>query len=247
MQHPKGQEMIHTYAINGMHCQSCIGKVKAALESLEKVRRADVSLTPAQAVVDMQTHVEDSEIDVAIRRAGDYSLGHNTGPANVLTSEVAPATYFPLLLILGYLTAAAAWSYWSGGFDLSDGMATFMGGFFLVFSFFKFLDLRGFAQSFSSYDTIASRWTGYGFAYPFVELILGIAYVTGLNPTLTNVVTLVVMSVSTIGVVQSLLQKRTIQCACLGTVFNLPMSKVTLIEDLLMIVMAAAMLALRTT
>jgi hypothetical protein len=63
-----------------------------------------------------------------------------------------------------------------------------------------------------------------------------------LQPTAVNLTTLVVMSVSSIGVIQSVLQKRKIRCACLGTVFNLPMSTVTLVEDGLMIAMAAAAL-----
>ncbi|RYZ78221.1 MAG: heavy-metal-associated domain-containing protein, partial [Proteobacteria bacterium] len=46
------------------------------------------------------------------------------------------------------------------------------------------------------------------------------------------------------GVLQSVLNKRKIQCACLGAVFNLPMSTVTIIEDGLMIAMSAVMLAL---
>ena len=49
---------------------------------------------------------------------------------------------------------------------------------------------------------------------------------------------LALMGVSSIGVVQSLLKKRAIQCACLGTIFNLPMTKITLFEDLLMVAMA---------
>jgi hypothetical protein len=52
------------------------------------------------------------------------------------------------------------------------------------------------------------------------------------------------MSVSLIGVVQSVLNKRQIRCACLGAVFNLPMSTVTIIEDGLMIVMSLLMLAI---
>jgi hypothetical protein len=71
---------------------------------------------------------------------------------------------------------------------------------------------------------------------------LGIAYVVQFNPLVTNWVTLILMSVSSIGVVQSLLNKRKIQCACLGAVFNLPMSKVTLIEDALMAGMALVMI-----
>lgn len=50
------------------------------------------------------------------------------------------------------------------------------------------------------------------------------------------------MGFSSIGVIQSVLNKKTIQCACLGAVFNLPMSTVTIVEDLLMVVMAGIML-----
>jgi hypothetical protein len=51
-----------------------------------------------------------------------------------------------------------------------------------------------------------------------------------------------VMSISIIGVLQSVLNKRKIKCACLGAVFNLPMSTITIIEDALMIGMSAVML-----
>lgn len=115
-----------------------------------------------------------------------------------------------------------------------------MAGFFLVFSFFKLLNLTAFADSYQMYDIVAKRSRAYALGYPFVELRL--AYLTDFQPQLTNVVTLIVMGVSTIGVLQSILSKKKIRCACLGAVFNLPMSVVTLIEDLLMVEMAAAML-----
>ena len=121
-------------------------------------------------------------------------------------------------------------------------MQNFMGAFFLAFSFFKLLDLRGFADSYRMYDIIAQRVPSYGYVYPFIELALGAAYIAGIQPSAVNMTTLMVMSVSSIGVIQSVLQKRKIRCACLGTVFNLPMSTVTLVEDGLMIAMAAAML-----
>ena len=121
-------------------------------------------------------------------------------------------------------------------------MSNFMAGFFLVFSFFFFLNLRGFADSYSMYDVMARKWTGWGYVYAFVELVLGIAFLTGFNPILTNSVTFVVMSVSIVGVLQSVFNKRKIKCACLGDVFNLPMSTVTIIEDALMIAMSGFML-----
>ena len=50
------------------------------------------------------------------------------------------------------------------------------------------------------------------------------------------------MSISIIGVLQSVLNKKKIQCACLGVVFDLPMSTVTIIEDALMIGMSRTMI-----
>ena len=119
-----------------------------------------------------------------------------------------------------------------------------MAGFFLTFSFFKLLDLQGFADSYSMYDIVAKRFRAWGYIYAFIELGLGIAYLVNFEPWITNIVTLIVMSVSIVGVLQSVLNKKKIQCACLGAVFNLPMSTVTMIEDALMIFMSAAMLLL---
>ena len=52
------------------------------------------------------------------------------------------------------------------------------------------------------------------------------------------------MTISLVGVLKSVLNKQKIQCACLGAVFNLPMSTVTIIEDALMILMSVAMIFL---
>ena len=123
-------------------------------------------------------------------------------------------------------------------------MQLFMAGFFLAFSFFKMLDIAGFADSYSGYDLLAKRWKGYGYIYPFIELALGIAYLTDFQPYATNIITIAVMGFSTIGVMQSVLNKQEIRCACLGTGFNLPMTTVTIIEDLLMVAMAVGMLFL---
>ncbi len=55
-------------------------------------------------------------------------------------------------------------------------------------------------------------------------------------------IAIIILGVSSIGVIKSNLAKQKIQCACLGSVFNLPMSTVTIVEDLLMVVMAELML-----
>jgi hypothetical protein len=92
------------------------------------------------------------------------------------------------------------------------------------------------------YDVIAKRIPIWGYAYACIELALGIAYLVNFNPLITNGVTFVVMSISIIGVLQSVLNKKKIQCACLGAVFNLPMSTITILEDALMILMSGIMI-----
>ena len=82
----------------------------------------------------------------------------------------------------------------------------------------------------------------YRYLYPFIELTLGVCYLTAFAPLATNLANCAVMSAGAVGVARALFRKNRIQCACLGTVFNLPMSKVTLVEDLLMAGMSAAMI-----
>ncbi|MBY0458115.1 MAG: copper chaperone [Gemmataceae bacterium] len=182
-----------------------------------------------------------------LRPAGYHVLGEEATPATTPAPPAPteqPTSYFPLLLILFYLLGAVAVTeVAAGGFDPMRAMGRFMAGFFLVFSFFKLLNLRAFADAYASYDVVAARWRGYGFVYPFIELGLGVAYLGNVAPLATNLVTLVVMGVSTVGVVRTLLARRQVRCACLGTVFNLPMSVVTVVEDVLMVGMAAGMLA----
>lgn len=121
-------------------------------------------------------------------------------------------------------------------------MNHFMGGFFLAFSFFKFLDLKGFADSYKMYDIVAKRIPFWAYLYPFIELGLGLSFLSNIFPLLTNSITFIVMTISIIGVLQAVFNKKKIQCACLGAVFNLPMSTVTIIEDALMIVMSGIMI-----
>jgi hypothetical protein len=71
---------------------------------------------------------------------------------------------------------------------------------------------------------------------------LGLMFATVTLTMLANVITIIVMGVGTVGVVSALRSKKTIVCACLGGFFNLPMSYVTLFENLTMIAMAFIML-----
>lgn len=236
--------MTHTYNISGMTCTGCEAKVKHQLLLLPDVTSAEVSKDTGTATITMSKHIPDAEIKQALAQAGEkYQL---TGMEHSMATDDERTwfeTYKPIVLIFSYITGATLLVQLANHhFMFMQWMQHFMAGFFLVFSFFKMLDLKGFVESYVMYDVVAKRIPAWGYLYAFVELGLGVAYLTGVAPYVVNVVTLVVMSVSIIGVLQTVLNKQKIQCACLGAVFNLPMSTVTIIEDGLMIAMSATML-----
>ncbi|HZL14287.1 MAG TPA: MauE/DoxX family redox-associated membrane protein [Verrucomicrobiae bacterium] len=240
--------MTNHYTVKGMRCENCVQTIEKALSQISEIESAAVTLNPPEATITMRQAIDLERLNQAVKKAGDYSLegkGDAKKPASPSSSPngEAPISYWPLILVFTYLAGAMVLrEFYLGRWDGREMMENFMGGFFLIFSFFKMLNLRGFAASYASYDVIAKRWMSYGYVYAFIELGLGLAYLFRLNPFAVNIVTLIVMSISSIGVIQSLLKKQKIQCACLGTVFNLPMSFVTLVEDLLMVAMAILML-----
>lgn len=253
-----------TFALTGLHCNACVGRVTKSLEPLAS--SVAVSLDPMQVIVTNAT-ADFEALEKAVAGAGKYVLlpdlmpkqGANTLPdqsiraqaaLESIASENTPATwlvtYSPLLLILTYILGGSVLvqlgMHGLASITAMDTMRHFMAGFFLVFSFFKLLDVDAFADAYSGYDLLARRWRGWGMMYPFVELALGIAYLAHFNPLLTHWVTIVVMGFSAIGVIRAVVSKTQIQCPCLGTVFKLPMSTVTIVEDVGMVVMAAVML-----
>ncbi len=121
-------------------------------------------------------------------------------------------------------------------------MMLFMGYFFLVFGGFKVLNLKKFAEAYGMYDTLAMKSQTYALAYPFIELALGVLYLTHTGGISRDIFALLLMAISTHGVWKALQKKEEIPCACLGMVFKVPMTKVTLFENALMLVMAAYMI-----
>jgi len=162
--------------------------------------------------------------------------------SNMLKERYSIADFSPLILIFVGVFAVSLYSYIQSGDDLMTGMRVFMAAFFLVFGFLKVIRLSAFAEAYQMYDLIAARSKVYAYLYPFIELGLGVAYVFNIEPLVTNWITLIVMLLSALGVYLKLKKGEKILCACLGTVFKVPMTWVTLFEDLLMAAMALYML-----
>lgn len=141
------------------------------------------------------------------------------------------ATILGLVLLAGSVSAI-----------IFDKMTFYMGLFFIIFSAFKLIDVKGFAMGFQKYDLIAKRSKVYAHVYPFLELLLGIGYVVGVWLEVVNIVTIVIMGIGAIGVGIALQKKQKFTCACLGTKLGIPLTFVTLFENIIMVIMAVMLL-----
>lgn len=150
--------------------------------------------------------------------------------------------FLPLIIIGSLVVLSTIVIQWLCGFSIHGAMIDFMGIFFLVFGGFKAINTKAFARAYREYDIITQRFPLWGYLYPFIELALGIAFIMNWQVKAMSLITLILMAIGSIGVYKKLQKRETIQCACLGALFNIPMTYVTLGEDLLMAVMAGLML-----
>ena len=230
--------MTFTYNITGMTCGGCKASVEKHLNALPQVESALVDLELNSVTLKTSKELTIEELQKALPEK--FTI---TKPVFKIEAESKSdlKQLFPLFLIFLYIIVAALFLN-INSFKIDAFMLDFMGLFYVVFSFFKFLDYKGFPRSFKMYDPLAKQLPVYAWVYPFIEAVLGILFLTRTKITLALVITLVILGITTIGVTRSLLNKSKIQCACLGTALKLPMTKATFIENSIMIVMAVFML-----
>ncbi|MEX0930235.1 MAG: MauE/DoxX family redox-associated membrane protein [Candidatus Paceibacterota bacterium] len=167
----------------------------------------------------------------------------NTAHAHPVRAHHTIKDFLPLITILAVICAFTAYMVLSTSQpDLMYGMRMFMAGFFVVFGGFKMLRWRGFVEAYREYDLLAQRSMVYAYLYPLIEVGLGLAYFFAWQLVSVSSVTIVVMMIGAYGVWLKLRKREEIPCACHGVVFKIPMTKVTLFEDLLMAAMAVGML-----
>ena len=228
--------------ISGMTCQACVSSVTEKLISLDEVQDLKIDLAEGDVVLEVSKTLTLEKLTVVLLPKYIPSLETRSG--STVTMEQSPTKLkqlFPLFLIFVYLIAASIFLQ-KNSFRITDFMIDFMGLFFVVFSFFKFLDYKGFPNAFARYDPLAKRSAFYAKIYPFIETLLGLMLLLRWQLNFAFITTIVILSITTFGVVYTLFDKNKINCACLGTALKLPMTEATLIENVIMLVMAVTML-----
>ncbi len=215
----------------------CKTFVEKKLNDLNQITNVKVDLENQEAIINMKKNIELEVLQKKI--TSKYTISKKV---DTLTKEIeVKKTKFqqlkPLLIIFLYIIITTIFLHYEN-WSMDEAMLDFMGLFYIVFSFFKILDLKGFPESFRMYDPIAKVFPIYGWIYPFFETILGLMFLIRFEIKTALIFTIIFLGVTTVGVTKTLLERKKIQCACLGTALKLPMTEATFIENAIMILMA---------
>ena len=228
------------FKISGMTCNGCRSTVENKLSSLDGIDNVQVDLSNGEAIIYSKNPISFSLISNSL--PSKYKV-INKGDAkdNEIVKSSKIKQLLPLFIIFGYISITSIllnFKEWNS----INAMLDFMGLFYIIFSFFKILDIKGFSRSFKMYDPLAKKITTYGYIYPFIEILLGLMFLTRTEVNIALLITIIILGITSVGVTQTLLNKRKINCACLGTTLKLPMTEATFIENAIMIIMAIVLL-----
>ncbi len=154
-------------------------------------------------------------------------------------------TYQPVIAVFSITLLMALAESWAAHSPL---ISLRVAGQFVAFSMcvlgiLKLRDLQSFATGFVQYDLLARRYVPYASVYAFIETLGGVFM---LAHALTWLVAPTVLLASTIGAISVFkavyLEKRDLNCACVGGGSKVPLGFISLTENLMMMAMALWML-----
>lgn len=162
-------------------------------------------------------------------------------------------TYQPVIAIFAStaLMALAIILNLYDGFPVLTLLKWFFATSMVALAIQKLQDVEGFVNGFLGYDLLARSYVPYGYAYPFLELYVGIGMMAliGTGSWLIWLVAPVGIFIGSIGgwsVFKAVyIDERELTCACVGGGSKVPLGFISLSENLAMLIMGFWMLALQ--
>jgi glutaredoxin len=154
-------------------------------------------------------------------------------------------TYQPVLAVFAVTLPAAITACLAieSGFDFLRIVELFIAFSMIVLGILKLQDLQSFATGFVQYDFVARRYVPYSYVYPFVEAGAGVLMIAGLWPWVVAPFVLLVSTIGAISIIKAVyIEKRDLNCACVGGGSSVPLGFISLTENLMMMAMAIWMM-----
>ena len=158
--------------------------------------------------------------------------------------EEGETTYQPVIAIFCITAAMAMMAAWAttGKWVSALTFQWFIAFSMCVLSIQKLQDVQQFSTMFLNYDLLARRWVPYASIYPFAEGLAGVLMVAGVLNWVSIPAALFIGGIGAVSVLKAIyVDKRELECACVGGNSNVPLGFVSLTENLMMVAMGVWM------
>ena len=195
-------EKIFYFKIKGIKCNKCIDEVLNDLKINKELNLIEINFNEKQLKVSSTKKLTKEKIQSYLKPK--YKLTEITKKENLNKISLNKIQQlYPLFLILTYILISSLILNYNN-LVINGFMLDFMGQFFIIFSFFKFLNLRGFKNSFKIYDPLAKKFNFYGWIYPIIETLVGISFLMRFEYQIFAYVSILILTPTTIGVIKAL-------------------------------------------
>jgi len=155
-------------------------------------------------------------------------------------AEAEEYSYTPVVAIFS-TAGLVAWA-------AALGVPGFMGVSLSMLASLKLMDIESFTESFEKYDLVTQQVKPYAKTFPFLELLLGLGFLSGVAPVITGIGSLVLGTSGAVSVFKAVyIDKLELNCACVGGNSKAPLGTISFLENAIMIGMGAFLLFSATT
>jgi len=211
----------------GIRAINLLNEQGIAFEDIKLRSREEVDRFKAQYGV-----ATTPQIFFGSERIGGYS---DLAERFQIAPEKADYSYTPVIAL--FSTAALV------TLATSLGVGGFMGISLSMLASLKLMDVDAFVTSFEKYDLITKRFKPYGKAYPFIELLIGLGFLSGVASLATGIGSLVVGLTGTTSVFKAIyIDKLALNCACIGGNSKAPLGVISFAENAIMALMGASLI-----
>tara|TARA_R110002124_G_C8928088_1_gene511764 strand:- start:63 stop:785 length:723 start_codon:yes stop_codon:yes gene_type:complete len=154
-------------------------------------------------------------------------------------------TYRPIIAIFATTILMALSTAWAlGELNFVKVIELFIAFSMCALGIQKLRDLEAFSLQFLNYDILAQKWVKYSYVYPFVEMLAGVAMISGFLTILSAPAAIFIATINGYSVFKAVyIDKRELKCACVGGNSNVPLGFISLTENIMMAGMGFWMLS----
>jgi len=155
---------------------------------------------------------------------------------NDLSLKEKIISYLPVFYVYAFSFLVSLNIVFFFNLNLRSLFLYFLGFFSLSFGVLKLINLKSYFESVTEYDFIVQKFNFYAYLIPVFEIFFGILFVMQKEFLIIEYLCIIFFTLNLVVIANALEKRRNFTCACMGGLFKIPLSYVSLLESLTMVI-----------